>query len=141
MAQCCDAADAAGPKKHVCPVNGKAYSEVPIGTVLHHVAQPWRWSHPDQAYYFCDDPECDVVYFGRDNTTIGTALVRTSVGVKQKSETALVCYCFGVNRRESVQYPDIKAFVIEQTKNGICSCLRSNPSGRCCLKDFPGSRG
>jgi hypothetical protein len=27
--------------------------------------------------------------------------------------------------------------VMAQTKAGLCSCDTSNPSGRCCLKDFP----
>jgi len=30
----------------------------------------------------------------------------------------------------------IKAFVIQQTKEGLCACESRNPSGRCCLADF-----
>jgi len=31
----------------------------------------------------------------------------------------------------------LKDFVVEQTKADVCACDIRNPSGRCCLKDFP----
>jgi len=48
-----------------------------------------------------------------------------------------VCYCFGVSRSDFRNDPATKDYVIAQTKAGLCSCDTSNPSGRCCLKDFP----
>lgn len=137
MTNCCNTSQAAQPKKHVCPVNGKTYNEVPVATVMHHITQPWNYPLSDQAYYFCDDPECDVVYFASDNTTIKSGLLRTKVGIKVHADTSPVCYCFGINYRQSKDSPEAKAFVIEQTKSHTCSCTTSNPSGRCCLKDFP----
>ena len=134
MTNCCNTSH---PKKHICPVNGKPYSKVPLGTVMHHLNQPWRHPLRDQAYYFCDDPDCDVVYFGADNATINKGSLRTIVGIKEQTDESLICYCFGVNRKQSKYAPEAKAFVIEKTKNHTCSCTTSNPSGRCCLKDFP----
>lgn len=125
------------PKKHVCPVNGKQYLEVPYGTVLHHVNKPWDLAPKEQSYYFCDDPDCDVVYFGIDNSTIKKNQLRTQIGIKETSEDAMTCYCFGVSKAEAKTDNKAKAFVIEQTRNSTCACTTHNPSGRCCLKDFP----
>ena len=123
------------PRKYVCPKNGKQYLEVPFGTVLHHIRKPWELALKDQAYYFCDDPHCDVVYFGVDGSTISKDLLRTKVGIKETDMDALICYCFGVSKAQANK--QVKTFVMEQTKHSTCSCSTSNPSGRCCLKDFP----
>jgi len=139
MSDCCTSTQATqqGPKRHTCPQNGKDYLDVPFATVLHHIKTPWRFDLKDQSYYFCDDPNCDVVYFGLNNTTIKKSLLRTQIGIKETSDSALICYCFDISKAEAKSNKQAKDFVIEQTKNSICSCSTSNPSGRCCLKDFP----
>lgn len=139
MSDCClaDNESEQHPKRHVCPENNKPYLEVPFGTVLHHVKTPWELALKEQAYYFCDDPNCDVVYFAVDNSTIKKDQLRTQVGIKETDEDALICYCFGVSKAQAKTHEQVKAFVIEQTKNSTCSCTTHNPSGRCCLKDFP----
>jgi len=38
---------------------------------------------------------------------------------------------------EAATQPDAKSFVIEKTKGHFCECEARNPSGKCCLKDFP----
>lgn len=124
-------------KKHRCPLNGREYNEVSIKTVMHHIKNPWNWEGNSLNYYFCDDPECDVVYFGQDDTVITRTAVRTKVGIKEQSGDALVCYCFGVTANEAATNPQVKSFVIEKTKGQICECETHNPSGMCCLKDFP----
>jgi len=111
--------------------------EVSIVTIAHHIKEPWNWKNKEQGYYFCDDPECDVVYFGQDNSIIQKQQLRTPVGIKQKSEESLICYCFGVNRHEASTNIKAKTFVIKNTKNHTCACEIRNPSGKCCLKDFP----
>ena len=132
------ACDSGGlPRKYTCPVNGKAYAEVSPTTILHHISKPWKWKQKDQGYYFCTDPDCDVVYFGQDNSVIKRSALRSPVGIKSKSSNALVCYCFGVTFSEAVESPDAKAFVLKETKANTCACETRNPSGRCCLKDFP----
>jgi len=125
------------PKKHTCPMDGKQHTEVPYNTVLHHIKQPWKSPPKEQPYYFCDDPDCNVVYFGLDNATIEKEQLRTVVGIKEKSEQALICYCYGVSKKEAQTNSHAKEFVMEQTKNSLCACATRNPSGRCCLKDFP----
>jgi len=125
------------PNKFRCPVNGKEYSAVSSTTIIHHIKEPWRWDNKKQGYYFCDDPECNVVYFGQDGSIIEQQELRTIVGEKQKSPDSPVCYCFGINKHEAGTNSEAKLFVIENTKNHSCACEIRNPSGRCCLKDFP----
>jgi hypothetical protein len=106
-------------------------------TILHHIKRPWAWEEKTQGYYFCADPDCDVVYFGDDGSVITRSQVRTTVGVKETSMQAPLCYCFGVSKEKGASDPSLRDFVIEKTRSGLCSCETSNPSGRCCLADFP----
>ena len=125
------------PVKHRCPSSGQLFAKVASPTMLHHIKEPWKHPISDQTYYFCDDPACDVVYFGIDDAVITKKMMRTRVGVKETSDDALICYCFGVSKAEAKLNKSSYEFVLEETKKSSCSCKTSNPSGRCCLKDFP----
>lgn len=131
---CCDGTD---PKRHRCPANGREYSEVSARTITHHVREAWIWRQTAGRYFFCDDPTCEVAYFGDDGSTILKSQLRSRLGEKEASDEALLCYCFGVSKNDFRTDPATRDFVIAQTKAGLCSCDTSNPSGRCCLKDFP----
>jgi len=124
-------------KKHRCPANGQEYSEVSVRTIAHHIKTSWAWTPTASCYFFCEAPDCDIVYLGDDGSTIVTSQLRTRIGVKENNEDSQLCYCFGVCNSDFQHNPNIKDFVIKQTKAGLCSCETSNPSGRCCLKDFP----
>lgn len=139
MSNCCSSDNVVNkfPRKQPCPVNGQDYILVPIKTVLHHIKNSWRANLPEQGYYFCNDPECDVVYFAEDGRVIKTKELHSIVSVKRNETDDPVCYCFSVKKNDAIKEPEIKQFVIQQTKSGNCSCETSNPSGRCCLKDFP----
>lgn len=138
MSDCCTIALGLelNEKKHRCPVNGQEYRQVSPKTVLLHIKKPWILSDTDQKYYFCEDPDCAVVYFCQDDSFIKVDALRTRVGIKEKNQDALVCYCFGVSIRDALENPGIKQFVLDQTKRKSCACEVRNPSGRCCLKDF-----
>jgi hypothetical protein len=139
MSDCCHSGCAASPppKKHSCPINGQEYKTVTLKTILHHINSAWKWTGKEQGYYFCDDPNCGVVYFGEDNSLITKSELRTIVGIKDSKPDALACYCFGVSNSDAQLHPNIRNFIVQKTKAGICSCDTSNPSGHCCLKDFP----
>ncbi len=141
MSDCCSntCSSTSTPKKYKCPVNGQEYKQVSYKTILHHIKEPWQWEGADQTYYFCDDPDCDVVYFGEDNSTVTCDSLRTSVGVKEKSDKATICYCFGVSINDALKDTRIKEYVTDKTKDHVCDCEIRNPSGKCCLKDFPKS--
>jgi len=139
MSDCCSSTSCSTSHqlKHRCPANAVEYRAVPSKTIAHHIARPWEWSDRGHAYFFCEDPDCDVVYFSDDDQVILQSELRTVVGNKRSSDDALICYCFGVTRADAREAPSIKDYVVEQTKQKLCSCDTSNPSGRCCLKDFP----
>jgi len=143
MADCCSSDGPTRPRarQHRCPVNGIEYRSLQAKTVLHHVKQAWQWSDADQAFYFCEDPLCRVVYFTDDDRVLLQSHLRTTVGIKSCADDAPACYCFGVTRNDLRNDPAIEAFIIGQTKRGACSCETSNPSGRCCLGDFRRARG
>ena len=135
---CCSSrSNTTNPVRHRCPINGMEYAEVPGRTVSHHIEDSWLWDDKGQPYYFCDDPDCDVVYFGLDNSLILKSRVRTIVGLKERSEDAPVCYCYGATKADAKNKPVVRDFIIRKTKAGECSCETSNPSGSCCLKYFP----
>lgn len=139
IADCCSDAECttAHPKKHNCPSCGEEQAEVSARTIAHHIKQSWQWEESDQKYFFCDNPQCNVVYFGENNSTILKPQLRTQMGLKENSDDALLCYCFGISKADVINNPRIKDFVIEKTKQRLCSCETNNPSGRCCLKHFP----
>ncbi len=138
MSDCCSSQHKKNyPTAHHCPVNGKKYSSVKTRTMLHHLKTPWNRTLNSQGYYFCSDPDCEVVYFGQDNSTFNQSEIRTSVGQKKSEKHSTVCYCFGVSQKLANESPEVKQFVFEQTQTANCSCEITNPSGRCCLKDFP----
>lgn len=142
MNDCCNTATRPDyPKKAVCPLNGQSYQRVERKTLLHHLLKPWQLDLPEQAYYFCDSPDCDVVYFGQDTQTFTQAELRTRVGQKSNQADRTLCYCFDVKQNDLLErFGVARNFVVNQTLNGTCDCEIRNPSGRCCLKDFPKTR-
>jgi len=139
MSDCCSSKpEATHSKKQHCPKCNNNCSSVSLATVLHHIKQPWQQlDSDDDSYFFCRTPDCNVVYFDTSASSITKDKLRSKVGIKETDESSLICYCFDVNRHEAQTNPHAKAFVIEQTKNGTCTCATYNPSGKCCLKDFP----
>ena len=147
MSNCCGSTNSenmrgnqnTSPRKFTCPVNSQQYIEVSVKTILQHIKSPWQHNLDEQKYYFCDDQNCEVVYFGINGSVINKSELRTRVGKKEKSDNELICYCFGVSKSLARKNPEIKTYVTQQTKEHNCSCDVKNPSGRCCLKDFPKS--
>jgi len=142
MVNCCvdDSGAQRPPKKARCPRNGQRYASVGLQTVTHHVRKPWAHRIAEQAYYFCDDPDCEVVYFAADESFFTRADVRDSVAQKSRADERKICYCFDIatsDLQSAEALTRLKAFVIEQTRQSLCSCEIKNPSGRCCLGDFP----
>jgi hypothetical protein len=135
MAGCCSHETQSG--QGVCPGHGGECREVPFRTVLHHLRTPWRVGLVSQRYYFCDARDCQVVYFGEDGIRFEQEALRERVGQKGQAGEAMLCYCFDIRYGEAAEDVTLKAYVVEQTRAGLCSCDSRNPSGRCCLKDFP----
>jgi len=126
--------------KAVCPINGQLYPQVSRRTVLHQIRQPWRRNLTAQQYYFCDDPNCEVVYFGDNQQIFLQNDLRQTVGQKSNATDKSVCYCFDIRLTDLHTDNDhirLKSFVTQQTRSSTCDCEIRNPSGKCCLRDFP----
>lgn len=132
---------ASDPAKASCPLSGAECAEVSARTIAHHLRQSWAWRETAGRYFFCADPACEVVYFGDDGSLIRRDDLRTRVGVKEAADDAPLCYCFGISRADFRRDPQSRDFVLAQTRAKQCSCATSNPSGRCCLMDFPPAAG
>jgi hypothetical protein len=120
--------------KHDCPACGHAATAVSAHTMSFHLLHPWQWQD-DAHYFFCDRPDCDVIYFSDAGAVWHQGELRTQVGVKHPTPDALVCYCYGVHYAEADAAT--RHYIIEQTRTGACACTTHNPSGHCCLKDMP----
>ena len=140
MSNCCSK-----PKttKANCPSCDVIQKSVAFETLLHHVSSPLNQEIQPQTYHFCSNPQCKTVYFGEDGQLISVTQVRGVVGQKQKLESRPICYCFDVTAQQVLDEitttgkSTSKAFVIAQTKAKSCACDIRNPSGACCLADFP----
>lgn len=144
MSSCCSTESSTcstASRKRPCPSDGAECVEVKPATIVHHLKAPWTHTLGEQKYYFCESPDCDVVYFGEDDSVISVSDIRGDIGQKRTDKERLLCYCFGVTQHDAETDPTAKAFVIQQTREAVCACDRRNPSGRCCLKDFPKHTG
>lgn len=128
-------------QKQACPACNQMCLAVPNGTVRLHVKATWAHPLNAETYYFCRTQACDVVYFSEKGEAFHKSDIRTRIGVKETDDDSLICFCFGVSRSVAASNKSVKDFVVEQTKASSCSCEITNPSGQCCLKDFPKFNG
>jgi len=139
MTSCCSSNNLNGmkPNKPLCVSCGERGAIVGKKTIWHHIKSAWLNKLEQEQYFFCQNIKCDVVYFAANGEAFFKKDLRTQIGIKEKSDDALICYCFGVKKVVATTDKSVKAFVLEQTKSAACACETANPSGRCCLKDFP----
>ena len=137
---CCSSA---APRKAPCPSCGHESLAVETLTLLHQLKSPLNRQLPSGKFYFCASTDCDVVYFNQDGKQYHRADLRQEVGQKSTASGRLLCYCFDVHadrvheELEQTGKSATKEFVVEMTKTKQCACDIRNPSGQCCLKDFP----
>jgi Fe-S cluster assembly iron-binding protein IscA len=137
VSDCCTSGGcAAEPVDKQCPECKEKGGSVSSRTISHHIKQVWEWGEHDDKFFFCDSPGCSVVYFSERGQLIRKSDLHTEVGIKSSMDRALLCYCYGITTVDYRENPEVKQFVINQTRQNQCSCETSNPSGRCCLKDF-----
>ena len=60
-----------------------------------------------------------------------------STANQEVNPDSMLCYCYEITWQDYYDNPSLKDYVIEQTRQGNCECEIKNPSGRCCLRDFP----
>ncbi len=144
MSDCCSTNPKTGtaPLVMVCPVNGARSKQVDMLTVKSLIRRLLLGMLNTQ-YYFCDAPDCDVVYFALE---MEAPMFRREdlvvrVGAKETADPIPVCYCFGFTRKdiENEIAETGRSTVADQIKTevnaGNCACEVKNPSGKCCLGD------
>jgi hypothetical protein len=142
MIECCSVAPANQAAVMSCPESGWRSKLVGMLTVRSLLRQI-PLGMPPTAYYFCDDPACDVVYFPSNAQAplFRRTDLRVRVGVKETSGPIPVCYCFGFTGQEirdeirRTGRTTVAARITAEVKAGRCACEVKNPSGKCCLGD------
>jgi hypothetical protein len=141
MADCCEAPASERDAALFCPVSrgkGKPVDEQTVKALL--VEQALRRFTPSE-HRFCQDAECEVVYFDTAGNQYTTADVRVPVWQKEPCGARMVCYCFGENEAdirseiERFGQSDAVGRVRRHIEAGRCACEIRNPRGACCLGD------
>ena len=136
---CCTTANEA-PRRAACPGCGHEGDSVTLTTLCHQLATPWRDAPTEQQHYFCGQPGCEVVYFSHDGIRYLEQALRHPVGQKSDAPQRTLCYCYDIrysDLEDAARARQCRDFVVEETRHGRCACEQRNPSGRCCLRDFP----
>ena len=125
-----------------CGRSGKRVKAITLRSLLH----PGKVLEiGEKAYFFCDSPDCNTVYFTEDGSqSFSREDLTVRVGVKESSPPRPVCYCFNHSMEEifdqvertgqSTVVADIKKRMAEEG----CSCETKNPAGNCCLGTVQG---
>ncbi len=136
----CCTSPAETPHRANCPGCGTAGDAVSATTLHHQLRTPWQQHPGEGSYFFCNQPGCEVVYFNRHGARYSATELRQPVGQKSTDSERTICYCFDI-RYSDLHHADqarqCRDFVIEETRHNRCACEQRNPSGRCCLRDFP----
>lgn len=115
---------------------GRKVSETTLTHLLREEALP---RVEGREWYFCPDPDCDVVYFTADGETLSKHALKVRVGLKESEPPRPVCYCFGYGfadvEREAAGSEEsaIAAAITEKCRQGLDRCEETNPQGSCCL--------
>ena len=127
----------------VCPRNGKVCKPVPRITVEALIRPEHKHSLTSMPYYFCDSPDCDVVYVPACAEPVITKnRLRVRVGIKENKDPIPLCYCFDYDRKaiwddiRSKGSTDIPKIITQRIQAGECRCQVTNPRGSCCLGDI-----
>jgi hypothetical protein len=147
MGDCClgKVEDARQEKLKVleCPQCQGLMKPIDRNVLIHQVMAPLNQSIPVEIFFFCSKTNCRAVYFSPSGFVVETTDMRYEISEKLASEERTICYCYGITYRQVVNeikkdgHSTSKEFVVEQTKLKNCACDVRNPSGRCCLKEFP----
>ena len=123
-----------------CPINGQVTKPVGRRTVKGLVRVDLRPTLTPEPYFFCDAPDCDVVYVSALGSHVSTKdQLTVRVGIKEAEDPVPLCYCFGFDRkavRNDIRVKgdtDIQRLITARVRAGECRCEETNPSGGCCL--------
>lgn len=125
----------------VCGVTGKPVKLITLKALL--TPSALCTLEPGEAYRFCPDAGCDVVYFAGGHR-YPQADVKVRVYQKDGSAAVPICFCFGHTRADlkiAASQGDAEAIthaIESHIKAGRCGCEVNNPQGSCCLGNVKG---
>ncbi len=128
-----------------CPLCDRAGVTVKSITPQHTLKRAVAASlEPDHVYHFCENPDCDVVYYsGNDSRVFTTEVLKNRVTIKDESPETPLCYCFKVLKKQVLEEiartgtTDVYQTIQSRMKPGqSCFCEKSNPRGDCCTADI-----
>ncbi len=141
--QCCLVTDVTlASARAECPVS-KTISRKVQRRILEHLLKPEKvGTIQNVQYYYCADPNCNVVYFSNESVPYFTVNdVSVKVLSKDKSDDVNVCSCFNWTRARikeelsSTGKSTASLQIAKEVKAGNCACDIKNPKGECCLGD------
>ena len=143
MSSCCEIPNQTNaPVNADCPVCKKSSRKVQRKTLEHLLKTEKVNLIKNVQYYFCDKPNCEVVYFSNQTAPYFTINdLKVKVFAKDKSDDVNVCYCFDWTRarikEEIIETSKSTASlqIAKEIKDGNCDCEIKNPKGECCLGD------
>lgn len=124
----------------ICPSCRRKGKKIDNATVKSMLAVSLRLVQNIQ-YLFCQEPDCEVVYFSEDGSqTFTTVDVRERVYQKEPhSGNVFICYCFH-HTPDAIRQDLLEngtSTVVNDINTGIttgqCACDWRNPQGSCCL--------
>src|SRR6266478_5974140 len=103
MSDCCSVNSNSGraPAVMACPANGARSKRVDALTVKS-LVRKLPLGMPNTQYYFCDAPDCELVYFALDAEAprFRREDLVVRVGAKETADPIPICYCFGFTRQD-----------------------------------------
>lgn len=139
MEDTCCVPNAQGQDVTSCPVSATRGKGVPLITLKALLTPPaLARLEPEDAFRFCPDPTCDVVYFS-PTQTYRTGDLKAPVFQKDQAPEVPVCYCFGHHRADLTQAAvsgtarALETSIRAHVQAGRCGCEVNNPQGICCL--------
>ncbi len=144
MSDCCSVNVKTGsaPAVMACPASGGRSKRVNTITVKA-LVRTLPLGMPNTQYYFCEAPDCEVVYFALDAQAprFRREDLVVRVGAKETADPIPICYCFGFTRRDiwdeirGTGKSTVAERITAEVKAGHCACEVKSPSGKCCLGD------
>jgi hypothetical protein len=130
--------------KPICPMCDTLGATVKPITPKHTLKA--QYSHQidkDGPYHFCENPDCDVVYFNCvSEKHYKKKQLSNRVTIKDEHPKTPLCYCFNVLKEDALKEldetgnSDVVAMIKKSMKNHGCRCEKLNPRGGCCIKDI-----
>ena len=99
----------------VCPACKREGLEVEKITVANHAMES-TWPLGDDKYSFCENPDCEVIYYSMTGRLLKKTDVKTRVTFKEKHSPKPLCYCKQVTEEDVIKAIENGASTFEEVR-------------------------